>query len=106
MGFLTTTIEGTEYGAEDTRSTRDARPYGEGLFARRADGTWQQQLGHSQTPGFRSEAQFRRWVLRYTLDARRDARADREPLSAEAAAIADEMDRAALERDIRAGVTE
>lgn len=74
--WLTTTIEGTEYAAESVGGDPD-RPSYEGLFTRRSDGTWQQRLGHSQTPQFSdSEPRFRRWVLRHTLGQRRQARED------------------------------
>lgn len=67
MGFLTTAIGETEHGAE--RVGGPSAP-GEGWFVRQSDGTWRQQRGHSQTPSFRTEAQFRRWVLRETREKR------------------------------------
>lgn len=67
MAFLTTTIEGVEYGAEKHRGTAA------GMFTRRADGTWQQDRGTGQTPVFRDEKAFRRWVL---AERRRAAEAE------------------------------
>lgn len=67
MAFLTTVIGDREHGAERVGGPTAA---GEGWFVRRSDGTWQQMRGHSQTPSFRSPAQFRRWVLRETREER------------------------------------
>lgn len=35
---------------------------GEGVFSRRADGTWQQHTGTGQTPTFRTATAFSRYV--------------------------------------------
>lgn len=48
-----TTFEGKEYFTNHQ---------GEGVFTRRADGTWAQSVGTCQ--GFRSQAAFRRYVVR------------------------------------------
>lgn len=37
---------------------------GEGVFTRRADGSYQQHIGTSQTPGFRSATQLAAWLRR------------------------------------------
>lgn len=59
MAYLTTTIEGIEYGAE-----KDSNGSGWGLFHRGRDGSWVQDRGTGQTPSWTTEAAFRRWVLR------------------------------------------
>lgn len=95
MAYMSTLIGDNEYGAEIDGQLAY------GLFRRRSDGTWQQLRGAGQTPGFAAEGQFRRWALRETRPARMLERESRQPLSAQAVAIAQAEDDAAMEHDLR-----
>ena len=59
MAYMTIELaDGREWACEASRGAS----YGEGIFARRADGTWRQHAGHGQTPAFHSPQSLSRYV--------------------------------------------